>query len=107
MASNREQDLMQLQQDAVRRVMEMQRQAQAKVQPRQEPSPHQKPPKAPENPPPKSSSPKPASKTGLLKSILGSTGLEEEQLLLLGLGYLLYKEGADQKLLLALLYLLL
>ena len=115
MASNREQDMMQLQQDAVRRVMEMQRQARARVQPSpKEPSPNPTPPdpKPDPKPEPKPQSkpepkPKPPSKSGLLDVILSSTGLDKEQLLLLGLGYLLYKDGADHKLLLALLYLLL
>ncbi len=110
MASNREQDMMQ---DAVHRVMEMQRQAQARVHPEEERRPSQpNPPPNPEPPSPPNQEPKPeptppALKTGLAEGILRSTGLDKEQLLLLGLGYLLYKEGADHKLLLAILYLLL
>ena len=111
MASNQEQDMMQLQQDAVRRVMEMQRQARARVQPSpNEPPPNPTPPDQKPEPKPESNpepKPKPPSKSGLLDGILSSTGLDKEQLLLLGLGYLLYKDGADHKLLLALLYLLL
>ena len=110
MASNREQDMMQMQQDAVRRVMEMQRQAQARVHPEEKPPPAKsnssskpQPPPNREPPPPKP----PAGKSGLLEGILSNTGLDKEQLLLLGLGYLLYKEGADHKLLLSILYLLL
>lgn len=114
MASNQEQDMMQLQQDAVRRVMEMQRQAQARVHPEEKPPPaksnssskHQPPPNR-EPPPPKPQPKPPAGKSGLLEGILSNTGLDKEQLLLLGLGYLLYKEGADHKLLLSILYLLL
>ena len=114
MASNREQDMMQMQQDAVRRVMEMQRQAQARVHPEEKPPPaksnsspkHQPPPNR-EPPPPKPQPKPPAGKSGLLEGILSNTGLDKEQLLLLGLGYLLYKEGADHKLLLSILYLLL
>ncbi len=114
MASNQEQDMMQLQQDAVRRVMEMQRQAQARVHPEEKPHPAQpkspskpKRPQKPEPPPPPPEPKPPAGKSGLLEGILSNTGLDKEQLLLLGLGYLLYKEGADHKLLLAILYLLL
>ena len=112
MASNREQDMMQLQQDAVRRVMEMQRQAHAKVHPEKGTTAKKEEPPPPK---PEQDSPKPAqilpkkaaAHSGLLDGILSNTGLEKEQLLLLGLGYLLYKEGADHKLLLAILYLLL
>lgn len=110
MASNREHDMMQ---DAVQRVMEMQRRAQAKVHPEGEKHPSQpKPPPKPQPPPPPKPEPKPepkppALKSGLVEGILASTGLDKEQLLLLGLGYLLYKDGADHKLLLAILYLLL
>lgn len=110
MASNREQDMMQ---DAVQRVMEMQRQAQARVHPKGEKHPFQpKPPLKPQPPPPPKPGPKPepkppALKSGLVEGILANTGLDKEQLLLLGLGYLLYKDGADHKLLLAILYLLL
>lgn len=121
MASNREQDMMQLQQDAVRRVMEMQRQAQARVHPEREkppskpkpgPKPDPPPPPSPKPEKPKNPEPRPETKltvpkSGLLDGILSSTGLDKEQLLLLGLGYLLYKDGADHKLLLAILYLLL
>ena len=110
MASNQEHDMMQ---DAVQRVMEMQRQAQARVHPKGEKHPSQsKPPSKPQPPPPPKPEPKPepkpsALKSGLVEGILASTGLDKEQLLLLGLGYLLYKDGADHKLLLAILYLLL
>ncbi|HIR41518.1 MAG TPA: hypothetical protein IAB36_06810 [Candidatus Egerieicola pullicola] len=114
MASNREQDMMQMQQDAVRRVMEMQRQAQARVHPEEKPPPAKsnssskpQPPPNREPPPPKPQPKPPAGKSGLLEGILSNTGLDKEQLLLLGLGYLLYKEGADHKLLLSILYLLL
>lgn len=110
MASNQEHDMMQ---DAVQRVMEMQRQAQARVHTEGEKHPSQsKPPSKPQPPPPPKPEPKPkpkpsALKSGLVEGILASTGLDKEQLLLLGLGYLLYKDGADHKLLLAILYLLL
>lgn len=106
MASNREHDMMQ---DAVQRVIEMQRQAQAKVHPEGEKHPSQsKPSSKPQPPPPPKPEPKPSAlKSGLVEGILASTGLDKEQLLLLGLGYLLYKDGADHKLLLAILYLLL
>lgn len=104
MASNQEHDMMQ---DAVQRVMEMQRQAQARVHPEGEKHPSQsKPPSKPQPPPPPKPEPS-ALKSGLVEGILASTGLDKEQLLLLGLGYLLYKDGADHKLLLAILYLLL
>lgn len=106
MASNQEHDMMQ---DAVQRVMEMQRQAQARVHPEGEKHPSQsKPSSKPQPPPPPKPEPKPSAlKSGLVEGILASTGLDKEQLLLLGLGYLLYKDGADHKLLLAILYLLL
>ena len=110
MASNREQDMMQMQQDAVRRVMEMQRQAQARVHPEEKPPPAKSNSSSKPQPPPKREPPPPkppAGKSGLLEGILSNTGLDKEQLLLLGLGYLLYKEGADHKLLLSILYLLL
>ena len=110
MASNQEHDMMQ---DAVQRVMEMHRQAQARVHTEGEKHPSQsKPPSKPQPLPPPKPEPKPepkpsALKSGLVEGILASTGLDKEQLLLLGLGYLLYKDGADHKLLLAILYLLL
>lgn len=76
-----------MQEEAMRRVMEMQRRAQSYTEP---------PPPEPEKPP----------AADLLSELVG-IGLDEEKALLGLLIYILYKNGADMKLLLGLGYLLL
>ena len=79
-----------MQEEAMRRVMEMQRRAQS----------YTAPPPPPEPPPPEPSVPDP------VKELLGLE-LDEEKALIGLLIYILYKNGADIKLLLGLGYLLL
>lgn len=105
MADYNEQDIDRMRQDALRRMREMRR--------RVDPPPAPEEPRRPQQSPPRSSS-----AGGLISSLLrGSEGeglfniagiaVDEEKALIAMLIYILYKQGADVKLLLALGYLLL
>lgn len=105
MADYNEQDIDRMRQDALRRMREMRR--------RVDPPPAPEEPRRPQQSPPRSSS-----AGGLISSLLRgseSEGLfniagiavDEEKALIAMLIYILYKQGADVKLLLALGYLLL
>ena len=90
-----------MRQDAIRRSREMQRRA----------MPPPEPPALPQQPAPEAPA---ADMTGLLKALHSGEGLQSllrdwdgEKLALAGLLYLLYKEGADPVLLLAIGYILL
>ncbi|MGI5959560.1 MAG: hypothetical protein ACOX60_09115 [Massiliimalia sp.] len=103
MATNQYQgnDIMRMQQDAVRRVREMQRRAKEKL--------NQTPPVSSGTPYPQVSREQAAPPANTQKenaSILDKLGLDREKALLLLLIILLLNEGADQKLILALCYLL-
>ena len=99
-----------MRQDAIRRSREMQRRA---MPPRPAPPPHPEPPPAP--PPPRPPAPPPLGElNGLLESLHLTDELhtllhdwDGEKLALAGLLYLLWKEGADPVLLLAIGYILL
>lgn len=94
-----------MQEDAIRRVREMQRRSRSMVDNSED---HQPPP---------AEDPKPEPGSDILSSILGSGGrelfrldnikIDEEKALIGLLIYILYKQGADVKLLLGLGYLLL
>lgn len=101
MASNQYQgnDVIRMQQDAVRRVREMQRRANEKLQQSGAAAPPASVPAQQHTP-----SPPPAPKASA--SVLDKLGLDPEKALLLLLIVLLLNEGADQKLILALCYLL-
>lgn len=95
-----------MRQDAIRRSREMQRRA---VQP-SPPAPPPPPPSAPPPPPPPKPAPPPPPKpnfplSGELQGLLRDW--DAEKLGIAGLLYLLYKEGTDPALLLALAYILL
>lgn len=103
------QNLDAMRQDAIRRSREMQRRAMPEP-PRPEP-PHPKPeppPPRPEPPPPRPESP-----PDLLGNLLGGElhallhDWDSDKLILAGVLYLLWKEGADPSLLLAIGYILL
>lgn len=105
MADYNEQDIDRMRQDALRRMREMRR--------RVDPPPAPEEPRRPQQSPPRSSS-----AGGLISSLLrGPEGeglfniagiaVDEEKALIAMLIYILYKQGADVKLLLALGYLLL
>ena len=104
MADYNEQDIDRMRQDALRRMREMRR--------RVDPPPAPEEPRRPQQSPPRSNA------GGLISSLLlGSEGeglfniagiaVDEEKALIAMLIYILYKQGADVKLLLALGYLLL
>ena len=99
------QDLSAMRQDAIRRSREMHRRAAAS------PPPPPAPPEIPDPPPPAETMPKPGIPAeGLhlpeeLRSLL--TDWDGERLALAALLYLLYKEGSDPALLLAMAYILL
>ncbi len=123
-------EMLRMQQDAIRRVQEMQRRSQERV--RQPTTPpigtppmqdiangqtNQAPP--PPVPPPTTPTPPSNGLGGLLSSLLGKKGdgdetgllaqfgIDEEQALILALLLILLREGADHKLILALCYILL
>lgn len=103
MATNQYQgnDIMRMQQDAVRRVREMQRRAKEKL--------NQTPTVSSGTPYPQVSREQTSPPANTQKgnaSILDKLGLDREKALLLLLIILLLNEGADQKLILALCYLL-
>ena len=79
-----------MQEDALRRVMEMQQRSRNAVSGEPPPSP------TPQKPPP-----------NVLGSLFGGIKIDEEKALIALLIYILYKNGADIKLLLGLAYLLL
>jgi len=97
-----------MRQDAVRRSREMQRRAMPPPPEVSSPIPPTPPPPAPITPP------RPPERPDLLKNLHFSddlqkllTGWDGEKLALLGLLYLLYKEGAELELLLAIAYIML
>lgn len=106
-------ELASMQKDAMERVREMQRRADEtlrrsnadfappppKAEVKQEPSPP--PPLPPREPP------APVSNTGKLGNILSAAGIDQDRIIILALLLVLYNDGADQLLLLALLYLFL
>ena len=98
-----------MRQDAIRRSREMQRRAAPPPPP--EPPPHPEPPPPPPPPP---AAPLPGELTGILDSLHFGDELhsllhdwDTEKIALAGLLYLLWKEGADPVLLLAIAYILL
>lgn len=114
MASYDEVQFDRMRQEAIARAREMQRRAQIPInfsgQSRSESAPTAPPPPPP--PPPPAAPAPPAQKQGgiggILSSILGhDTKIDEEKALIGMLIYILYKNGADVKLMLALGYLLL
>jgi len=103
-------DFATMQKDAMARVREMQRKADEKLRqsneviaPRAEIAPPPPPPPMEKNIVP---SP-PLSENSKLTQILSAAGIDNDRLIILGLLLLLYNDGADQLLLLALLYLFL
>ena len=105
-----------MRQDAIRRAREMQRQARPFPPPERPlppPAPSDHPPpghpdRPPPPPPPDRPPPKPILPGELSDLLHGlTTGWDGERLALAGLLYLLYREGADPALLLALAYVLL
>ena len=112
-------ELATMQKDAMERVREMQRRADETlrrsnqamppaappVQPPPEPSQEPPKPKPPPLPPP--SVELPTASTNKLGNILSAAGMDSDRLIILGLLLILWNDGADQLLLLALLYLLL
>lgn len=103
-------DFAAMQKDAVARVQEMQRRADEKL--RQSNAVLPAPPPPPKTPPlppplPPTPSPVPNNDNGKLQQLLSVAGIDNDRLLILGLLLLLYNEGSDQTLLLALLYLFL
>lgn len=120
-------EMLRMQQDAMARVREMQRRANQNLTPTDPappppstPSPQQEPPSAPPPQQEPSQTSKPSDKEpafSLFSSLFGlddnkeslfkKLGFEQEQVFLLVLLWLLWKEGADHKLLLALLYIML
>ena len=115
MASYNDDSFSRMQQEAIARVREMQRRAQGITQEQAPPSFQSSPPPTPSfaAPPPvqpASESSEKAGQTqlgGLLSSILGNVKIDEEKALIGMLIYVLYKNGGDVKLMLALGYLLL
>lgn len=118
MASYDEASFDRMRQEAVARAREMQRRAQIPVnfssagrdsERRPEaPSGHSAPPPPPPSPPSNTTPQKNSGIGGILSSILGNdTKIDEEKALIGMLIYILYKNGADVKLMLALGYLLL
>ncbi len=99
MAENRTQDFDRMQREAIDRVREMQRRA------RNVPSGNQPPPEQKAPAPPAIHDPKP--QTGSLSELLSGIKIDEEKALIGLLIYVLYKNGGDIKLMLALGYLLL
>ena len=89
-----------MRQDAIRRSREMQRRAGMHPTPAQ-PSKPEPPPQITEPPSPSAGSALPQELQGLLH------GWDSERMALLGLLYILYKDGADARLLLAIAYILL
>lgn len=117
-------ELAAMQKDAMERVREMQRRADETLRrsnaslPQQEPPmnpPIPPPPEAPrapqaaQHPPAPLSSPSLDQQTsgGKLSQILSAAGMDQDRMIILGLLLLLYNDGADHLLLLALLYLFL
>lgn len=96
-------EVLSMQQDAIRRVQEMQRRANAHLTPSA--APPEEPPAQPPADPPKKPEEAPPTKT--IGGLLEQFGVDPEQALLLVLLLLLAQEKADSKLLLALAYLLL
>ena len=94
-----------MQEEAIRRVREMQRRSRSIVgaSPNSEPAP----PKAEETPHTQKAPQSSSLLSGLLGGNLGDIKIDEEKALIGLLIYILYKQGADIKLLLALGYLLL
>ncbi len=109
-------DLAAMQKDAMERVREMQRRADETLR-RSNQSMPPAPPVPPAPPPPEPQQPKqapPQQKTELsaqsvnkLGNILSAAGMDSDRLIILGLLLILWNDGADHLLLLALLYLLL
>lgn len=89
-----------MQEEAIRRVREMQRRSKNYVSPQQE-----SPPPPPEPPPPKPQTAKPTGEKPLFN--IGGIAIDEEKALIALMIYILYKNKADMKLLLGLGYLLL
>lgn len=85
-----------MQEEAMRRVREMQQRSRSAV--------GQDSPPPPPSPPP--DKPDPPSAGNILGSILGDIKIDEEKALIALLIFILYKQGADIKLLLGLAYLL-
>lgn len=92
-----------MRQDAIRRSREMQRRA--GMHPAMPEPPKSEPPVSAEPAPERNASPSPAKLPAELRNLL--QGWDSERLALLGLLYILYKDGADTKLLLAIAYILL
>lgn len=84
-----------MQEEAMRRVREMQQRSRSAVGQ-----------DSPPPPPPPSDKPEPPSAGSLLSGILGDIKIDEEKALIALLIFILYKQGADIKLLLGLAYLL-
>ena len=89
-----------MQEEAMRRVREMQQRSRSAVG-------QDSPPPAPPPPPPPPDKPEQNSSGNILGSILGDINIDEEKALIALLIFILYKQGADIKLLLGLAYLLL
>lgn len=106
-------ELASMQKDAMERVREMQRRADESLR-RSNASLSPPPPPPPEAPPlplppeiPKPSPPPPPPTSGKLGNLLSAAGMDQDRILLLALLLILYNDGADHLLLLALLYLFL
>ena len=100
-------DFAAMQKDAVARVQEMQRRADENLRRSNAvlpPPPPETPPLPPPLPP---APPAPTNDNGKLLQLLSVAGIDNDRLILLALLLLLYNDGADQLLLLALLYLFL
>lgn len=105
-------DFSAMQKDAMARVREMQRKADENLRRSNaaiasppappEPVPLPAPQKAEARPCPP---PAPSNESGKLMQLLSAAGIDNDRLIILGLLLLLYNDGADQMLLLALLYL--
>jgi anti-sigma factor RsiW len=90
-----------MQDEAVARVREMQRRSRSLTAPTAENTPKQ-----PEDPPPEQAKRTDSPTEGLPLFSLGNIRIDEEKALIAMLIYVLYKQGADTKLLLGLGYLL-
>ncbi len=105
-------DVASMQKDAMARVREMQRKADENLRRSNAAIPTPPKAEAPPLPPPPpmekpASPPSPPPEHGKLMQILSAAGIDNDRLIILGLLLLLYNDGADHLLLLALLYLFL
>lgn len=106
-------ELASMQKDAMERVREMQRRADETLRRSNAdfapPPPRAEPKQDPPPPPPDlpQESPAPVSTVGKLGNILSMAGIDQDRIIILALLLILYNDGADQLLLLALLYLFL